>query len=89
MERKLDLCRKGKECNVAGLLDSPGQGSLVRRAGSCQAARKDLPPLGNERPDQPNIFVVDKIDLFHAKLADLAPTKVLPAATRSLCTAIS
>src|SRR5438874_2223164 len=70
-QKSLPARRKRQQSNVAGLLDSRGNTPLVRRANAAQAPRDDLAPLGDELPEQADVFVIDGVNLLHAKLADL------------------
>src|SRR4051812_30259893 len=60
------------ERDLAGALDRRLQLALVLGAGSGNAPRQDLAALGDERPDQLHVLVVDVVDLVRAELADLA-----------------
>src|SRR5450759_381014 len=51
------------------------QGTLVLRAGARNPARLDLAPLRDEGRQQPDILVVDVIDLLRAELADATPAE--------------
>src|SRR5688572_24666485 len=50
------------ECQVARTLDRVRQLPLVARARSAQAARQDLPVVGDEAAERPIILVVDEVD---------------------------
>jgi len=59
---------------IARLLDGPRQTALMRRAHAGQASRSDLAAFRHELRQQTDIFVIDRFDLFDAKLAHfLAP----------------
>jgi len=57
----------------ARTLDSVGELALMARATAGDAARNDLPALGDETTQTPDVLVVDEVDLVRAELADLAP----------------
>src|SRR5215471_13566433 len=57
--------------------------ALVLRARARNPARLDLAALGNEGRQQPDILVIDVINLVRAELADAAPTEE-PAAARTV-----
>src|SRR3954452_8124043 len=56
------------------------QRALVLGAGARDAARLDLAPLRDERRQQPDVLVVDVVDLVRAELADAAPAEEAAAA---------
>src|SRR5438270_13988821 len=56
-------------------LDRGLQLALVHRARAGDPARQDLAALGDERPDQLHVLVIDIVDLVRAELADLATTE--------------
>src|SRR5262245_13153754 len=58
--------------DLACALDRRLQLPLVHRAGARDAARQDLAALGDERPQELDVLVVDVVDLVRAELADLA-----------------
>src|SRR5438045_8005032 len=60
------------ERDLAGALDCRLQLALMFRAGPGNTPRQDLAALGDERPDQLDVLVVDVVDLVRAELADLA-----------------
>jgi hypothetical protein len=53
----------------------------VRRAHATEAARNDLPALGDELRKQAHVFVVDVIDLVGAELAHLLAAEELSSTT--------
>jgi hypothetical protein len=73
---------KWQQSDVARLFDGAGQPPLVCGADTGQAAGNNLPPLRDELLQQPNIAVVDRVDLLHAELADLfAPEELASSGT--------
>jgi len=52
-----------------------GELPLVTRAAAGDAARNDLPALGDETTQTPDVLVVDEVDLVRAELADLPPAE--------------
>jgi hypothetical protein len=73
------FCREGQKRDIPGSLDGLRQCTLVRGASSRQSPGQDLTAFGNKLPDQPHVFVIDEVNFFGAKPADLAATKVLLA----------
>src|SRR5579864_2521189 len=69
--------RKRQQGDVAGLLDGRGKTTLVRSANSRQPAWHDFATFGHELGQQPNVLVVDRLNLFDAKLADLLTPEIL------------
>jgi hypothetical protein len=69
--------RKRQQGDIPGLLDRSGKAPLVRSANTRQPARDDLAAFGHELGQQPNVFVVDSLNLFNAKLADLLTPEIL------------
>src|SRR5262249_27221415 len=69
---QLLVCHVRNERDLARALDRRLQFALVHRAGARDAPRQDLAALGDERPDQLHVLVVDVVDLVRAELADLA-----------------
>jgi hypothetical protein len=72
--------RKRQQGNVASLLDGGGKTTLVRSANSRQPAWHDFAAFGHELGQQPNVLVVDSLNLFDAKLADLLTPEILATA---------
>src|SRR5713226_2000894 len=72
-------CKRQKR-DIARLFDCSGKATLVRRAHSSQAPRHDLTALGDELRQQTHVFVVDRLNLLHAKFADLLAAEILAAA---------
>ena len=58
------------------------QRALVLGAGAGNPARLDLAPLRQERRQQPDVLVVDVVDLLRAELADAAPAEEAATARR-------
>ena len=52
----------------------------MRRAHSGQASGNDLAAFRHELRQQANVFVVDGLDLFDAKFADLLAPEILSSA---------
>ena len=71
--------RERQQRDVARALDGHRQSALVWRARAGQPARQDLPALGDELAHQLDVLVVDDVDFFLTKLANLPAAKVLPA----------
>src|SRR5712691_8887679 len=71
-------CKRQKR-DIARLLDRSGKAALVRRAHSSQAPRHDLAALGDELRQQTHVFVVDRLNLLHAKFADLLAAEIFAA----------
>src|SRR5256885_5681540 len=61
---------EGEQRGDARALDGVLQLPLVQRARAGDAARKNLPALGDELLQRLQVFVVDVLDLLHAELAD-------------------
>src|SRR5579863_8377253 len=49
----------------------------MRRANTGDAARHDLPALGNKRREHSHVFIIDVVDLFHAEPAYFLAPEVL------------
>src|SRR5438105_1312594 len=82
----LKTCGKWQQSNIARLLDGCRKTALMRGANPGQAARHNLAALGNKLREQPHVFVINGVNFFHAKLANLlAPEKF--AATFASCAA--
>src|ERR1043165_2660042 len=62
--------RERQQRGDARALDRVLQLPLVQRARPGDAARKDLPALGDELLQRLQVLVVDVLDLLHAELAD-------------------
>jgi hypothetical protein len=58
--------------------DGPRELPLVSRAAPRDAAGRDLPALGDEAAQPPDILEVDETDLIDTELADLAPAEPAP-----------
>src|SRR5713101_7414034 len=56
-------------------LDGRLQFSLMHGARAGNPARQNLAALGNERPDDLHVFVIDVVDLVRAELADFAASE--------------
>src|SRR5258706_5082732 len=67
------------ERELAGAFDRRLQLALVHRTRARDPARQNLAALGNERPEQLHILVIDVVNLIRAELADLAPPEHRPA----------
>src|ERR1051325_3158051 len=80
-----------KQRGDARALDRVLQLALMQRAGAGDAARQDLPALGDELLQHLHVFVVDVLELLHAELADAlaAIEELLLAALRSAVAARS
>src|SRR5947207_5537964 len=66
--------REREERGDARALDRVLQLALMQRAGSGDAARKDLAPLRDELLQHLHVFVVDVLELLDAELADAFAT---------------
>src|ERR1039457_6369966 len=66
--------------DVARLLDGIGQTPLVWGAHAGQTARHNLSGFGDKTREQPDVLVVDAVDLLDAELANLLATEELPSA---------
>ena len=55
----------------------------MRRANAGQSPRNDSSTFGDKLREQTNVLVVDSLDLFDAKLANLLAAKILAASTAS------
>jgi hypothetical protein len=71
---------KGQQGDVPRLLNGARESPLVCGADTGQAAGNNLAALRNELLQQAHIAIVDRIDLLHAKLADLLAPEELPSA---------
>src|SRR5919107_1559610 len=68
-----DLFRRVRnQCELARAHQRRTQLPLVHRAGTRDAARQNLRPLGHERHQELDVLVVDVVDLVRAELAHLA-----------------
>src|SRR5262245_26476800 len=74
------VCHIRHERELTRTLDRRLQLALVQRTRARDPARLDLPALGQERRQQPDVLVVDVIDLLSAELAH-APAPEETAAT--------
>src|SRR5689334_3948925 len=70
-------CCERQQSDVARLLDRVAQAALVRRADARNAPRNDLAALGNETREQPHVLIVDVVDSFDAKPANLLAPEIL------------
>src|SRR5947209_6315862 len=61
---------EGKQRGDARPLDGVLQLALMQRAGARDAARKDLPALGDELLQHLHVLVVDVLELLHAEFAN-------------------
>ena len=66
----------GKKCHLARSLDSGGELSLVKSAGTGNASGEDLCSLGNELSELSNILVVNSLNLVLAEDANLLSSVV-------------
>src|SRR5262245_12140114 len=80
--------RKRQQGDVACPLDGCCQAALVRCADSGQPARNDLAALSHKLAQQADVFVVDVVDLLHAKLAHLLAAEKLASAIAAARTTI-
>jgi hypothetical protein len=79
---------KRQQSNIAGALDGHAEPTLVPRADSSHAARKNFAAFLHKLRKNVGALVVDQINLFDAKLADfLFAEKLALAAARSAGTA--
>jgi len=62
--------RERQQSDVAGLLDGRRQSALVRRADSGQTPGNDLAAFGDEAGEQAHVFVVNRLNLLDAELAN-------------------
>jgi hypothetical protein len=66
---------------MPGAFDCHRQPTLVPGAGSCLATRLDLAMIGNEVPQQIDVFVVNRADLVDTEGTDLAAAPSSGAST--------
>src|SRR3954453_11938890 len=59
----------GNQRELTRALDGHLQLALMQRAGAGNPARLNLAALGQKRRQQPDVFVIDVVDLFRAELA--------------------
>src|SRR5262245_40572418 len=90
----ISICHIRNQRDLTGALDRGLQLALMHRAGARDAARQNLAALGDERPDELHVLVVDVVDLVRAELADLAaaeegPALALPLLARLLVAALA
>src|SRR5258708_38582378 len=71
---------KRQQGDVARPLAGSGKAALMRLAYAGKAARNNLSPLGHELSQQPNVFVVDVVDLLDAELAYFLAAEELASA---------
>jgi hypothetical protein len=69
---------KGKQCDIACLLDCLCQLALKERRGAGESAWQDLSPLRDELLQKSHVPIADVIDLLGLELADLFTTEVFP-----------
>src|SRR5712692_8214477 len=77
MSPALDHSRERQKGDVAGLLDGVAQAALARSADAGDAARNDLAPLGDERVQHLDVFVVDVVDSLDAEPAHFFAPEIL------------
>src|SRR4051812_47505435 len=65
----------GQQRQLAGALDGAGDLVLVTPARARDAARADLPAVGHELAQEPDVLVVDLVDLVPAEGARLAASR--------------
>jgi hypothetical protein len=71
---------EGHQRDVAGALDGYAEPTLVARADSCHAARKNLAALLHELREDVGALVVDEVHLLDAELADFLFAEILALA---------
>src|SRR6266853_407979 len=71
---------KRQQGNIPRLLDRSRQTALVRHAHAGQASWRDLAAFRYELRQQTHIFVIDRLDLLDAELANFFAPEVLTAA---------
>jgi hypothetical protein len=75
--------REWQQGDVASLFNSARESPLVLGTHTGETARNDLASLGDKLLQQPNIPVMDRVDLLHAELADLLAPEELASTTGS------
>jgi hypothetical protein len=75
--------REWQQGDVASLFNSARESPLVLGTHTGETARNNLASLGDKLLQQPNIAVMDRVDLLHAELADLLAPEELASTTGS------
>jgi hypothetical protein len=68
---------KGQQSNIASLLDSTRQSTLMSGADAGKTARHNLSPLGDKLLQQAYIAIMDGVYLLNTELANLLAAKEL------------